>query len=93
MKYTLDIKKWKPEAYMESMMKQIPFICRDIVKLPMPIDLYTAHVEYHYVIFSNNNSIFKKSDEYLQFLDIMNIRRIKKRLRQGLSRRSLAVNN
>ena len=39
LKYTLDMRKWKPEAYMESMLEQIPFICRDIVKLPMPIDL------------------------------------------------------
>ena len=55
LKYTLDMRKWKPEAYMESMLEQIPFICRDIVKLPMPIDLYTAYGEYHYGIFSNIN--------------------------------------
>ena len=53
LKYTLDMRKWKPEAYMESMKEQIPFICRDIVKLPMPIDLNTAYGEYHYGIFSN----------------------------------------
>ena len=52
LKYTLDMRKWKPEAYMESMLEQIPFICRDIVKLPLPIDLYG---EYHYGVFSNIN--------------------------------------
>ena len=55
LKYTLDMRKWKPEAYMESMLEQIPFICRDIVKLPMPIDLYRAYGEYHYGIFANIN--------------------------------------
>lgn len=55
LKYTLDMRKWKPEAYMESMLEQIPFICRDIVKLPMPIDLYSAYGEYHYGIFANIN--------------------------------------
>ena len=55
LKYTLDMRKWKSETYMESMMEQIPFICRDIVKLPMPIDLYTAYGEYHYGIFANIN--------------------------------------
>ena len=55
LKYTLDMRKWKPEAYMESMMEQIPFICRDIVKLPLPIDLYGAYGEYHYGVFSNIN--------------------------------------
>ena len=55
LKYTLDMRKWKPEAYMESMLEQIPFICRDIVKLPMLIDLYSAYGEYHYGIFSNIN--------------------------------------
>ena len=55
LKYTLDMRKWRSETYMESMMEQIPFICRDIVKLPMPIDLYTAYGEYHYGIFSNIN--------------------------------------
>ena len=49
------MRKWKPEAYMESMMEQIPFICRDIVKLPMPIDLYSAYGEYHYGVFANIN--------------------------------------
>ena len=55
LKYKLDMRKWKPEAYMESMLEQIPFICRDIVKLPMPIDLYTAYGEYHYGVFLNIN--------------------------------------
>ena len=55
LKYTLDMRKWKPEAYMESMLEQIPFTCRDIVKLPMPIDLYSAYGEYHYGIFANIN--------------------------------------
>ena len=35
---------------MESMMEQVPFICRDIVKLPMSIDHYAAYGEYHYGI-------------------------------------------
>lgn len=39
LKYTLDMRKWKPGTCMESMMEQITFICRDIVKLPMLIDL------------------------------------------------------
>ena len=55
LKYTLDMRKWKSETYMESTIEQIPFICRDIVKLPMPIDLYTAYREYHYGIFANIN--------------------------------------
>ena len=55
LKYTLDMRKWRSETYMESMMEQIPFICRDIVKLPMPIDLYSAYGEYHYGIFANVN--------------------------------------
>ena len=50
LKYTLGMRKWKPETYLESMMEQIPFICREIVKLPMLIDLYTSYVEYHYDI-------------------------------------------
>ena len=55
LKYTLDMRKWKPEAYMESMMEQIPFICRDIVKFPLSIDLYSAYGEDHYGIFANIN--------------------------------------
>ena len=54
LKYTLDMRKWKPEAY-EWMMEQILFIYRDIVKLPMPIDLYSAYGEYNYGIFANIN--------------------------------------
>lgn len=61
LKYTLDMRKWKPEAYMESMMEQIPFICGDIVKLPMPIDLYSAYGEYHY-------------EDKKQFSEILNIK-------------------
>ena len=55
LKYTLDMRKWKPEIFMESMMEQILFICRDIVKLPFPIDLHSAYGEYHYGIFANIN--------------------------------------
>ena len=55
LKYTLDMRKWKLEAYMELMMEQIPFICRDIVKFPLPIDFYSAYGEYHYGVFSNIN--------------------------------------
>ena len=53
LKYTLDMRKWKLEAYMELMMEQIPFICRDIVKLPLPIDFYSVYGGYHYGIFKN----------------------------------------
>ena len=55
LKCTLDMKKWKPEIFMESMMEQILFICRDIVKLPFPIDLHSAYGEFHYGIFANIN--------------------------------------
>lgn len=55
------MRKWKPEAYMESMMEQIPFICRDIVKLPIPIDLYSAYGEYRY-------------EDKKQFPEILNIK-------------------
>ncbi len=55
LRYTLDMRKWKSETYMESMMEQIPFICKDIVSLPMPIDLYIAYGEYKFGVFSNIN--------------------------------------
>lgn len=55
LRYTIDIKKWKLETYMEAMMEPIPFKCKDITKLPMPIDLYKAYGEYHYGIYANIN--------------------------------------
>ena len=36
-------------------MEQILFISKDIVKLPMPVDLYSVYGEYRYVIFANIN--------------------------------------
>lgn len=55
LRYTLDMRKWKSETYMESMLEQIPFRCDQITDIPMPIDLYEAYGEYHYGIFSNIN--------------------------------------
>lgn len=52
LRYTLEMRKWKPEAYMTTMMEQIPFRCCDIPKLPMPIDLYDAYGEYQFGVFS-----------------------------------------
>lgn len=52
LKYTLDMRKWKSEAYMTTMLEQIPFKCSDITKIPLPINLYTAYGEYHYGVFS-----------------------------------------
>ena len=54
------MKKWKPETYMESMLEQIPLICRDIVKLPMLIDLYIAYGEYQYGIFQISTKSLKR---------------------------------
>ena len=51
LKYTLDMRKWKANAYMMSMQEIIPFKCSDIPKLPMPIDLYSAYGKYHYGIY------------------------------------------
>ena len=52
LKYTLDMRKWKSEAYMTTMMEQIPFRCNEITRIPLPINLFTAYGEYHYGIFS-----------------------------------------
>lgn len=52
LKYTLEMRKWKSEAYMVSMQEYIPFICEEITKLPMPVDLYSAYGEYKYGIYS-----------------------------------------
>lgn len=43
LKYRLDMRKWKSEAYMETMFEQIPFTCAEIPKLKMPINLYEAY--------------------------------------------------
>lgn len=51
LRYTLEMRKWKSEAYMVTMQEQIPFKCSEITKQPMPIDLYAAYGEYHYGIF------------------------------------------
>ena len=52
LRYTLDMRKWRPEAYMMTMKEIIPFRCCDIPKKPMPISLYAAYSEYHYGIYS-----------------------------------------
>ena len=52
LKYSLEAKKWRPEAYMETMQEIIPFICEDIPRLEMPIDLYEAYGSYHFGIFA-----------------------------------------
>ena len=55
LKYTLEMKRWRAQAYMDTMQELIPFKYEDIVKLEMPIDLYRAYGDYHYGIFSNIN--------------------------------------
>lgn len=35
--------KWKSAAYMDTMQELIPFTAGDIVKLPMPVEYFTAH--------------------------------------------------
>ena len=55
LRYTLDMRKRKDETYMETMRKRIPFINTEIVKLPQPIDLYSAYGAYHYEIYKNIN--------------------------------------
>lgn len=57
LKYTLEMRKWKSETYMEVMYEQIPFTCEMINHLPMPIDLYEAYGEYHYGIFAESRLI------------------------------------
>jgi hypothetical protein len=37
---------------MDTMQELIPFTAGDIVKLPMPVDLYEAYGSYHYGIFA-----------------------------------------
>ena len=49
------MKRWRAQAYMDTMQELIPFKYEDIVKLEMPIDLYRAYGDYHYGIFSNIN--------------------------------------
>lgn len=51
LRYTLEMRKWKPEAYMMTMKELIPFRCCDIPRQPMPINLYSAYSEYHYGVF------------------------------------------
>lgn len=55
LRYTLEMKKWRAAAYMETMNEIIPFTASQIPKLPMPIDLYEAYGSYHYGIFANIN--------------------------------------
>ena len=38
---------------MEMMREKIPFINTEIVKLPQPIDLYSAYGAYHFGIYKN----------------------------------------
>ena len=52
LKYKLAMKKWRPEAYMETMQEIIPFICPQICKLEMPVDLFKAYGSFHYGIYS-----------------------------------------
>ena len=52
LRYTLEMTKWKSAAYMDTMQELIPFTAGDIVKLPMPVDLYEAYGSYHYGIFA-----------------------------------------
>lgn len=40
---------------METMREKIPFINAEIVKLPQPIDLYSAYGAYHFGIYKNIN--------------------------------------
>ena len=54
-RYTLDMRKWKDETYIETMREKIPFINTEIVKLPQPIDLYKAYGAYHFGIYKNIN--------------------------------------
>ena len=55
LRYTLDMRKWKDETYMDTMIEKIPFINTEIVKLPQPIDLYKAYGAYHFGIYKNIN--------------------------------------
>ena len=55
LRYTLDMRKWKDETYMETMREKIPFINTEIVKLPQPIDLYKAYGAYNFGIYKNIN--------------------------------------
>lgn len=52
LKYTLTMKKWRPEAYMETMQEIIPFSCPQICKLEMPVDLHKAYGSYQYGSYS-----------------------------------------
>lgn len=51
LKYTVEMKKWRPKAYMELMQELIPFACQDVCKLKMPISLFEAYGSYRYGIF------------------------------------------
>lgn len=55
LKYTYEIQNRKNEAYAETMMEKIPFICSEITKLEMPVDLYKAYGSYHYGIYATIN--------------------------------------
>ena len=52
LRYTLEMKKWRSAAYMDTMLEQIPFTAREIVSQPMPVDLYQAYGSYRYGIFA-----------------------------------------
>ena len=55
------MRKWKDEPCMETMREKIPFINTEIVKLPQPIDLYSAYGAYNFGICKNTNKIVEKS--------------------------------
>ena len=64
LKYTLKMKKWRSEAYMETMQEIIPFSCRSICKKDIPINLYEAYGSYNYGIFRFINEMFELSVNY-----------------------------
>ena len=57
----LDMRKWKDETYMETMREKIPFINTEIVKLPQPIDLYSAYGAYNFGIYKNTTKSLKRA--------------------------------
>ncbi len=51
LRYTLDMRKLKPQTYLMKMQELMPFKWNDIGKQSMPLNLYSAYGEYHYDIF------------------------------------------
>ena len=54
-RFTIEMRKWKDETYVETKIEKILFINTEIVKLQQPIDLYCAYCAYHYGIYKNIN--------------------------------------